>query len=70
MIDKRFHYVVDNDKDTIYDLDKKKVLDDMFKIEEELNHLHEENQQLKEENMDLILNNDKLAVICAENGLV
>lgn len=51
MITKRFTYVVDNGKDTIYDLSTKGVILETFiDIEETMNNLDYENQQLTIEN--------------------
>lgn len=51
MITKRFTYVVDNGKDTIYDLSTKGViLENFIDIEETMNNLDYENQQLTIEN--------------------
>lgn len=51
MITKRFSYVVDNGKDTIYDLSTKGViLENFIDIEETMNNLDYENQQLTIEN--------------------
>lgn len=35
-----------------------------------INELEDEIQRLKAENKDLICKNDKLGIICAENGLI
>ena len=54
MITKRFTYVVDNGKDTIYDLTNKgEILENFIDIEETMNNLDYENQQLTVENIVL-----------------
>ena len=54
MITKRFTYVVDNGKDTIYDLSPKGIiLENFIDIEETMNNLDYENQQLTIENAGL-----------------
>ena len=53
-MNKRFTYVIDNGKDTIYDLDEKGlILENFIEIQDMLNLLNDENEQLKEENKQL-----------------
>lgn len=51
---KRFTYVIDNGKDTIYDLSENgDILENMLEIENMMNQLDNENQKIKEENEEL-----------------
>ena len=50
MTEKRFTYVIDNGKDTIYDLSENgDILENMLEIENMMNQLDNENQRLHEE---------------------